>query len=615
MRRIRPIALALLALLALALAPAAARADDAPVGEQIIVRHRAGLDAAARADLRAGSDTRLDRRLRLANTDLVSVTDGTRAQALAELRADPDVVSAEPNRPVRTLTSDPFWSDLWGLFNNGSGGARVDADIDAEQAWTVTRGSGVTVAVVDTGVQADHPDLAGRLVAGYDFVNGDSDPADGYGHGTHVAGIIAADQGNGIGIAGVAPLAQIMPLKALADTGDGTMADVIEAFDYAPDHGAQVVNASLGADGGVSPALDAVFAAHPDTLYVVAAGNAGRDNDVDPTTPCVSTAPNVLCVGATDDTDARAGFSNYGASTVDLFAPGVDILSTYNDSWYWFMDGTSMATPYVAGAAALAFAATGKRGAQLAQQITSTVDPVSGLAGLSVSGGRLNAARAVGAAVDAPPAPVIASAQGGVHAATLSLTPRESDIASFRVYEGATLVATSSSESIALSGLADGPHTFTVVARNTSGMQSPASSPASVTVTNAPLPPPPPPPAPPTVTPQPELPLPGAPIDDTGGTDRGGTRPAPVTGVKLVTRHGRTSLVFRVGTSTRVTVTLSRLHRGRYRATRSRTVRMAAGRRSLPVRSRLLGMRVPTGRWKVTVRAGKTTATVAFTRR
>jgi hypothetical protein len=613
MRLIRPVALALLSL---ALAPAVARADDAPVGEQIIVRHRAGLDAAERAEVRADSDTQLDRKLRLANTELVSVTDGTRAQALTELSADPDVVWAAPNIVARaTGAPDPYWSLLYGLYNDGTGGKRIDADVDAQQAWTVTRGAGATVAVVDTGVQLDHPDLAGRLDLTYakDYVD-DGTPDDGDGHGTHVAGIVAANRDNGLGVAGIAPESRVMPVRVLDNDGGGDFADVLDGFDWAASHGAQVVSASLGSDGLYDPDLAAAFEdlyeTHADTLFVIAAGNDGLDNDTSPdrSIPCVSSAANVLCVGATDATDARASFSNYGASTVDLFAPGVDILSTYPGGYAW-MDGTSMATPYVAGAAALAFAATGDQGADLAQRMKNSVDRPAALAGTSVTGGRLNAARAAGAPVDAPDRPVTAVATGGTGSARVSLQSAPADVAGVKVYDqGYRLLGSSTSSTVTVGGLPGGVQRFVVVATYADGRVSPVASAAATVIGPAPTPPPTPAP----VTPAPKLPVADAPTDDTGGTD---DEPAPVSGVRLVTHHGRGTLVFRLTRTTRVTVTLYRYSHGHYRRSGRRTVRMTAGTRSLRVTSRLLGMRVPHGRFKVRVAAGDVAATVASTRR
>jgi hypothetical protein len=375
-----------------------------------------------------------------------------------------------------------------------------------------------------------------------------------------------------------------------------------DAFDDAGAAGIPVVNASLGDDSPSSLAIKTAIAAHPNTLYVVAAGNSSQNVDVTPWTPCDAPYSNVLCVGASDDTDARADFSNYGMNGVDLFAPGVDIASTV-PSGYAYKSGTSMATPYTAGVAALVASVTSLRGAALAQRLKDTVDHPTALAGLSVTGGRLNAARAVGAAVDGPSQAVIAGAQGGTTSATITMASRESDIGSYLVYDGGVYVGTSGARVFTINGLAAGSHTFTVVARNTSGMDSAVSAPATVTVQAAPTP------------------APATPVQERPGTAGLPTTttptvtPSSVGGVQIVRRGGRRSLLFRVTGTARITVTLLKLQGGRYRRTSSKTVRMAAGLQSLPITSRLLGMRVPRGRSQVTVGTGAAVATVAFTRR
>jgi len=413
--RLLPICLALLAATAL---PAAARAS---AGDEIVVMRDGGLTRAERAQ--AGVSAAHD--LPLAGVEVVSAGDD-RAAALAALRADPDVAWAEPNRP-RRLSAEPLAGVLWGLNNTGQSvwwrRGTPDADIDAPQAWALSRGAGLTVAVADTGVDAGHPELAGRVVPGYDFVDDDPDPGDGHGHGTHVAGTIAAAE-NGTGVIGVAPQALIMPLRVLDDSGGGNSADVAAAFAYAGDRGVQVVNASLGSS---YPSLveRRAIQEHPGTLYVVAAGNGGSDgvgDDNDGATreyPCAHDEPNLICVGATDSDDARATFSNYGATTVDLFAPGQDIVSSWarghatvlnryfgTGDGYEIMQGTSMASPHVAGAAALAAAVhPGLGGSRLKAVLMDGADRRPGLAGVSVSGGRLNAAASVRIAAGLPPDP------------------------------------------------------------------------------------------------------------------------------------------------------------------------------------------------------------------
>lgn len=394
----------------------------------IIVIREPGLGPDERAELRADAGVRHVRMMRLADTEVVRAPAGELTDALDALNADPDVLVAEPDAPVRAFTNDPGWKHLWGLENTGQTLFGVtgnpDADIDAPAAWTVSTGTGVTVAVVDSGAQLDHPDLAGQLTGnpgergggketngidddgngrvddwrGWDFVDGDNLPQDGDGHGTHVAGTIAAAADNGIGVAGVAPGAKVIPVRALDDNGDGYSSDIADAFAYAGALGVRVVNASLGG-GSPSTAIANAIAAHPNTLFVIAAGNSGTNNDATPAYPCSYTHANILCVGATDATDLRASFSNWGAMSVDLFAPGESILSTYKGGQYAYLDGTSMAAPHAAGAAALVVAANpGWTVAQVRAALKSSVDAKSQLVPRSVTGGRLNAARALGLA-------------------------------------------------------------------------------------------------------------------------------------------------------------------------------------------------------------------------
>jgi subtilisin family serine protease len=432
MLRLRVLTSAALAALVL---PAAAAA--APVEDEIIVKRRPGLSAAERAGLRADAQVRLDRVLPGADTEVVVAADGDRADALADLRRDPDVVWAEPNRPRRlaSVPADFWWSKLWGLENTGQflryGSGVEDADIDAPAAWALSRGGGVTVAVVDTGAQLDHPDLrlagnpgeqgtdaSGNPKAsngvdddgngyvddhtGWDFVSGDNTPQDGHGHGTHVSGTIAAPE-DGRGVVGVAPGAAAMPLRALDDDGTGSTADVAEAFHYAGELGVDVVNASIGSYGLSYAERDAI-AAHPDTLYVVAAGNDANDNDALPSYPCAYPQANIVCVAATNASDLPASFTNYGATTVDLYAPGVDIMSTYlGSAWAW-MSGTSMATPHVAGTAALLYAYDpALTPAEVKAALLGSAEPKAALlARPTLTGARLNAADALASVAGTP---------------------------------------------------------------------------------------------------------------------------------------------------------------------------------------------------------------------
>ena len=231
------------------------------------------------------------------------------------------------------------FTEQWGLHNAGQTANGVTgtagADIKASEAWDITHGSsGFIVAVIDTGVDENHPDLTGNLMAGHDFVDNDSEPDDLSGHGTHVAGIIGASGNNAIGVAGINWSVKIMPLRVLDHNGDGTIADVIEAIDYAAAHNARVVNMSFSGPD-FSQSLYSSIGSYPDILFVAAAGNGGDDQigDNNDSTlfaeyPASFDLPNILSVAATDQNDNLARFSNYGSISVDVAAPGVDILST-----------------------------------------------------------------------------------------------------------------------------------------------------------------------------------------------------------------------------------------------------------------------------------------------
>ena len=410
--------------------PASARAADG----DIIVQRAPGLDGAERQALRADAGVKLVETLPLERTELVSASDP--AKALTALRADDDVVYAEPDRRVHATRTmdDPYFDSLWALQNLGQTVFGVPgaagADIDATLAWDQSEGAGVTVGVVDTGVRTDHVDLANQIAAnaaelngtpgvdddhnhyvddvqGWDWVDNDNVAQDGHGHGTHVSGTIAAEGENNFGVVGVAPLAKILPLRVLDDAGSGWMSDIAAAFDYAGDAGVRIVNASLG--GGYSQAIEDAVAAHPSTLYVVAAGNDAADSDTaGDAYPCALPEANLICVGASDNQDAIADFSNYGDTSVDLFAPGVGIYSTFNTSTssYHYLDGTSMASPHVAGVAALALSKRpGATTAFLRWALLSSVDRVPAMAGESVTGGRLNANSAVTAIEGTEPVP------------------------------------------------------------------------------------------------------------------------------------------------------------------------------------------------------------------
>ena len=341
----------------------------------------------------------------------------------------PDVESVELNYRVTAaqIPNDPRFSEQWSLHNIGQTGGTFDADIDAPEAWDLTTGTNrVVVAVIDTGVDYTHEDLRNNMwvntreipgngidddgngyvddVYGYDFFNNDSDPSDDFGHGTHVAGIIAAGGNNGVGITGVNWSAKIMAVKFIGANGYGYTSDAVRAIHYATIMGAKVMNNSWGG-GGYSQALfDAITEANAaGVLFVAAASNEGINTDFNPVFPAGYDIPNVVSVTATDHNDNKPAWANYGTASVDLGAPGVNILSTvprgpcaYCDTTgYSRMSGTSMAAPHVAGVAALVLSQTNLSPAELKQRLIDSADRLPSLTDLTACGSRLNADRAV----------------------------------------------------------------------------------------------------------------------------------------------------------------------------------------------------------------------------
>jgi subtilisin family serine protease len=351
----------------------------------------------------------------------------------------------EPDRLIRAsaLPGDPSFGRLHGLHNTGQTGGLADADIDAPEAWDVTTGSrSVVVGVIDTGIDYRHPDLAANVwtnprevagdrvdndgngyvddVHGWDFANNDADPFDDQGHGTHVAGTIGASGNNGTGVTGVSWQVSIMALKFLDAAGSGTTSAAIAAINYATmmrrNFGVNVVatNNSWGG-GGFSSSLQSAIAAGGSAgiLFVAAAGNDGSDNDATPSYPASYTGGSIIAVAATDSSNRLASFSNHGATSVDVAAPGVGILSTTPNSTYSSYSGTSMATPHVTGVVALLKAARPAATAdQVRAAILSTATPVAGLAGKVATGGLVNAAAAVAALVGSPSPPPPPSTSG-----------------------------------------------------------------------------------------------------------------------------------------------------------------------------------------------------------
>jgi subtilisin family serine protease len=283
----------------------------------------------------------------LPQIDVAEVRLSGGALAAAALAADDGPVTfAEPDVAVSGdfVVSDPAYLDP----SRGYGQQLLGLDA----AWNITPGSGdVVIAIVDTGINAAHPEFAGRIVPGYDFINKDDNATDDHGHGTHVAGIAAAGI-NGVGTVGVCPECKLMPVKVLSAGNSGTWGSVSKGILFAVDNGADVINLSLGATISSTTLISAVqYAADHDVVVVAAAGNLASKLPFYP-----AAAPGVIGVSGTDMQDSFWAVSNYG-DYIDVAAPGVAIYSTYydlvNSSGYAFMSGTSMASPFVAGLAGL----------------------------------------------------------------------------------------------------------------------------------------------------------------------------------------------------------------------------------------------------------------------
>ncbi|MBX7219745.1 MAG: S8 family serine peptidase [Blastocatellia bacterium] len=352
---------------------------------------------------------------------------------LAKYKADPNVEFVEPNFVYHTddiWPNDPGFNEQWGHYNtgqpiNGGTGGKSGVDIGAVAAWNITTGSeDVVVGVIDTGIDYTHTDLAANMwvnekeipdngidddgngvvddVFGYNAIDDSGDPMDDNRHGTHCAGIIGAVGDNDEGVTGVNWKVKLMALKFLSGSGGGQLNDALECINYALEMKARGVNLRVLSNswggGGYSKALEEAIkdANEAGILFVAAAGNDNANNDRDPHYPSNYDVPNVISVAALDRNDKLASFSNFGEKTVHIAAPGVDVYSTVLDGEYEHLSGTSMATPYVSGVAALVLAKEPKlKVTKLKEQILGSAVPVEALKGKTATGGRLNAERAL----------------------------------------------------------------------------------------------------------------------------------------------------------------------------------------------------------------------------
>ena len=391
---------------------------------QILVKFKANAENSGKSDIAKLGSVKDAGMIGGVGVHIYNVPEGAEDNIIRALSKNPNVEYAEPDYIATVaevaLPNDSYFGNQWGLHNVGQSIAGTvgadDADIDAPEAWTITKGdgtddaisNGTIVAVLDTGVDQDHEDLSGKIVINKDFTLSTSGAEDMYGHGTHVAGIIAANTNNVTGVAGVCPDCRIMNIKVLGDDGSGSTSGIASGIYYAADNGAKVINMSLGSAFKSTTLETAVKYAwgQKGVVVVAAAGNSGRSQMFYP-----AAYTNCIAVASTDNTDLKSSFSNYGASWVDVAAPGRNIYSTMpnhpsalsNGGYsmnYSYLSGTSMATPMVAGTAGLVWSKQGITTApQVRYQIESTAEDIAGTGTTRSSywrWGRINAAEAVG---------------------------------------------------------------------------------------------------------------------------------------------------------------------------------------------------------------------------
>ncbi len=357
----------------------------------------------------------------------------TVAAAVKRLMATGRYEYVEPDyiRRAANVPNDPMFGNQWGLNNTGlnaGGGGIAGADIHAEAGWTTRSGAaGVVVGMLDSGALLSHQDLAANLwvnpnpyttasfasTSETDSLNGlnavarTGPPADDVGHGTVTSGVVGAVGNNGLGVSGVAWSVQLMELKFIASTGEGSTAAELPCIDYAIAHGVSVINASFGSQGASQAEMDAIQAAgKAGIVFVCAAGNSAENIDISPFFPADYPLDNIISVGASDNRDLPSYFSNYGSGSVEVFAPGENILSTSytGTSSYAYESGTSLAAPFVTGAVALLRAQfPGDTYRETINRILNGADPVPGLAGKAQTGGRLDLANSLTSAPNTAP--------------------------------------------------------------------------------------------------------------------------------------------------------------------------------------------------------------------
>ena len=475
------------AVLALSLCQSAFATDQTEV--QIIVKRKAASSDVPLNALVAAHGARQRGTVGEINAKIVSAPKADVASLLQGLQSQSDTEYAEVDGTAHALatTNDPYYTQgsEWHL-----------AKIQAPAAWDITTGtSSVIVAVVDTGVYATHPDLAGKVLStGWDFVGNDADTTDQNGHGTAVAGTIAPDANNNLGVVGVAWTNQILPVRVLDANGSGSYSSIAQGITYAANHGARIINLSLGGTSSSQTLQDAInYAWSKQCIVVAAAGNNGNSTPVYP-----AACSNVVSVAATNSSDVRTSWSNYG-SYVDVCAPGDGIVTLDGSNGYGSWSGTSFSTPIASGVLALmASVNLSLTNTQIVDLLLKNSDDL-GTTGADVyyGNGRVNALRAVTAAktyvapdTTAPTATITSPANNSIVSGTLSVSVKGIDnigVTRVELYVDSKQVAQSGSASAVFAvntlSYANGTHTLQARAYDVAGNVGTAS--VSVTVKNA----------------------------------------------------------------------------------------------------------------------------------
>jgi subtilisin family serine protease len=440
------------------------------LADQLIVAPAPGADRAEVERLLATAGMELGKKIsgelftvRLASTALDAVP-----QAIDYLSQHPGLIATAEADGVgfgAGIPNDSSFGNQWGLHNTGKAGGTVDADVDAPEFWDIIGSApGIVVAVLDSGLNFSHPDLQnlswanpgevagdhidndgnGRVddTGGWDFVNDDNDPFDDHGHGSNVTGILGATRNNATGIAGMIGGMKILVCKILNSANSGLTSNLIAAAAYARQRGVPVMNLSLQ-NYPLDASLNNEFTAcqNAGILLSICAGNQGANNDITPNYPSCYPHPNIIAVGNHDRTDVRWSGSNYGLTTVDLFAPGTEILAPVLGTDYSYYTGTSQATPYVtAVCAAIKYTNPSWTADLIKNSVLASVVTRPAYAVICSTGGRLNAANAMGHAIRQLPD---GDNDGDGHANLLE-------------YLAGTRIDASSSRPAIASGIADG---------------------------------------------------------------------------------------------------------------------------------------------------------------